>query len=55
MEALGFLELESKWRRDGKMAYWLYQKQAPPLVDIENFRKKTVLCKGNRNNFCILL
>lgn len=55
MEASGFLELECKWRRDGKMAYWLYQKQVPTQARIENFQKKSVLHQGNRNNFCILL
>jgi len=56
MEAVGFLELKCRWRREGKMVYWLYQKwQDPPLAHDENFGKKILLCQGNRNNFCILL
>ena len=56
MAAIGFVELETKWRQGGKMAYWLYRKILPdgPLKRDE-FRKKSVCRRGRRNNFCILL
>ena len=55
MAAIGFVEIKQRWKKGGKMAYWLYQKG--PVVDREDaeFTKKTVLRQGNRNNFTILL
>ena len=55
MEAVGFTEIKSKWKRGGKMAYWLYQKSG--LVSgIIKPPRKTVLRQGaNRNNFAIVL
>ena len=55
MQASGFLEIECKWRRDGKMAYWLYQKQVLAVPHVEKYQKKVILRQGNKNNFCILL
>ena len=60
MRAIGFAQLRSEWRKNGKMAYWLYRKtescdSSPPPVSVEQLQKKVVLRQGNRNNFCILL
>jgi 25S rRNA (adenine2142-N1)-methyltransferase len=56
MDAIGFHQLEERWRPGGKMAYWLYQKKIPQTgCYSERFSKKKVLRQGNRNNFCILV
>ncbi|KAI9568943.1 nucleolus protein [Boletus coccyginus] len=53
MNTVGFVEVEKKWRRGGKMAYWLYRKKASEKAG--DFRKKAACRGGRRNNFCILL
>lgn len=56
MDAIGFHQLEERWRPGGKMVYWLYQKKTPQKGCFdERFSKKKVLCQGNRNNFHILV
>lgn len=56
MTAIGFLEIEKKWRQGGKMGYWLYRKVQPDNSSSpHNFQKKSVCRQGKRNNFCILL
>ncbi|TFK42781.1 putative methyltransferase-domain-containing protein [Crucibulum laeve] len=55
MEAIGFIQLQEKWRQGGKIVYWLYQKQESQKTSFEGFRKKSVLRTGHRNNFAILL
>ncbi|KAF7778877.1 hypothetical protein Agabi119p4_3222 [Agaricus bisporus var. burnettii] len=56
METLGFSELRCRWKKGGKMAYWLYQKQPKPRQEESGgFVKKVVLRHGNRNNFAVLL
>lgn len=58
MKALSYTEVKSRWKNGGKMAYWLFQKHEPgpgPSLSAEVYKKKTVLRKGNRNNFSILL
>ncbi|KJA27479.1 hypothetical protein HYPSUDRAFT_35376 [Hypholoma sublateritium FD-334 SS-4] len=56
MESIGFSETKEKWKKDGKMGYWLYRKSTP--LDSQSsciFGKKTVLRTGQRNNFAIIL
>jgi len=57
MGAIGFSQLEERWKPGGKMAYWLYRKQASPESSAsEPFRRKAVLRQGgHRNNFHIIL
>lgn len=56
LESLGFLEIREKWRKNGKMGYWLYQKAPIPSdQSIDAFKKKTVLRTGHRNNFAVIL
>ncbi|KAF9234772.1 nucleolus protein [Melanogaster broomeanus] len=56
MSAIGFVEIEKKWRQGGKMAYWLYRKVQPDgSSSTRDFRKKSICREGKRNNFCILL
>ncbi|KAH7889948.1 putative methyltransferase-domain-containing protein [Phlebopus sp. FC_14] len=56
MDAIGFMEIEKKWKKGGKMAYWLYRKVQNDRPAIShNFRKKSVCREGRRNNFTILL
>ncbi|KAF9228779.1 nucleolus protein [Gyrodon lividus] len=56
MTAIGFVEIEKKWRQGGKMAYWLYRKVQPDgSSSPREFKKKSVCRQGKRNNFCILL
>ncbi|KAH9484184.1 25S rRNA (adenine(2142)-N(1))-methyltransferase [Psilocybe cubensis] len=58
MESIGFTEVRERWRKNGKMGYWLYQKKHPtplPSQASQAFAKKTVLRTGNRNNFVIIL
>ncbi|KIJ60606.1 hypothetical protein HYDPIDRAFT_116904 [Hydnomerulius pinastri MD-312] len=57
MAAIGFAEIEKKWREGGKMAYWLYRRVQPdrPSSSHSDFRKKDVCRQGKRNNFAILL
>jgi len=56
MDAIGFHQLEERWKPRGKMVYWLYQKKTPQKGSCgERFRKKRVLRQGNRNNFNILV
>jgi len=55
MDVVGLVERREKWKKDGKMGYWLYQKHDRPDESLEPFQKKTNLRQGSRNNFCILL
>jgi len=56
MSAIGFVEIRERWKKNGKMAYWLYRKAGKgSQVMIKDFQKKVVFRQGNRNNFCILL
>ncbi|KAF7983059.1 hypothetical protein HWV62_23955 [Athelia sp. TMB] len=55
MAAIGFVEVKQRWKKGGKMAYWLYQKGPVAGRDDAEYTKKTVLRQGNRNNFTILL
>lgn len=57
MTAIGFREVEKKWKQGGKMAYWLYRKVERHLhSDFSPFRKRCVCRQGSsRNNFVILL
>jgi len=56
MKTLGFVELKRRWKKGGKMAYWLFQKNREyQPQEFEGFSKKSVLRLGNRNNFSILL
>lgn len=58
MQSLSFEQLRSRWKKGGKMAYWLYKKSEVPAgsnPDISAFQKKVSLRQGNRNNFVILL
>lgn len=57
MRSISFIEVQRKWRKGGKMAYWLYRNDGDinPVAS-ETFNKKEVVREGkNRNNFCILL
>lgn len=54
MEAIGFTEIQDRWKEGRKMAYWLYRK-GPCGQSLGQFGKKLVLRQGNRNNFCILI
>ncbi|KDR81429.1 hypothetical protein GALMADRAFT_239318 [Galerina marginata CBS 339.88] len=54
MESIGFVEKRQRWRQNGKMGYWLYQKITPSKMT-HSFSKKVVLRQGNRNNFAITL
>lgn len=56
MAAIGFVEVEKRWRQGGKMTYWLYRKKLRDGgLKGDEFRKKWVCREGRRNNFCILL
>jgi 25S rRNA (adenine2142-N1)-methyltransferase len=56
MSALGFIEIRERWKKNGKMAYWLYRKvPSDQSKVVKAFQKKIVLREGNRNNFNILL
>jgi 25S rRNA (adenine2142-N1)-methyltransferase len=55
MDAIGFVEIRERWKKNGKMAYWLYRKAGREKKAIRSFEKKIVLREGNRNNFNILL
>lgn len=55
MSAIGFKEIHERWKKSGKMAYWLYQKSDEVKGDVRKFHKKTVFRQGNRNNFTIVL
>ena len=57
MNAIGFSQLEERWKSGGKMVYWLYQRQpSPESHEGEHFRRKKVLRQGaNRNNFHVVL
>ncbi|KAI6129145.1 putative methyltransferase-domain-containing protein [Pisolithus thermaeus] len=57
MTAIGFHEVERKWKQGGKMAYWLYRKVERGIhPDFSPFRKRCVCRQGSsRNNFVILL
>lgn len=54
MNAIGFIQMRERWKKHGKMAYWLYRKAEKGEV-VEAFQKKIILRTGNRNNFSILL
>ncbi|KAK2467071.1 hypothetical protein APHAL10511_001329 [Amanita phalloides] len=55
MRAVGFALQKERWRKEGKMGYWLFQKDPAPRMSDEVLRRRFVLRQGNRNNFCILL
>ncbi|RDB21015.1 25S rRNA adenine-N(1) methyltransferase [Hypsizygus marmoreus] len=55
MGAIGFVQLQEKWKEGRKMAYWLYRKEPQPIRSPESFQKKRVVRQGNRNNFCVVL
>lgn len=56
MAALSFVQVKSRWKDGGKMAYWLFQRTtANENTDLMPYQKKVVLRTGNRNNFSILL
>lgn len=59
MRALNYTQIKTRWKTNGKMAYWLYQKTQPSEIQVKNdittYQKKTTLRQGNRNNFSILL
>jgi 25S rRNA (adenine2142-N1)-methyltransferase len=55
MNAIGFIEIHERWKKNGKMAYWLYRKADIGNKIMKSFQKKTVFREGNRNNFNILL
>lgn len=55
MNAVGFMEVQLKWKKGGKMAYWLYRKGERDQVSLDEFRKKSVCRQGDRNNFAIIL
>ncbi|KAF8078153.1 nucleolus protein [Lyophyllum atratum] len=55
MEAIGFTELQDRWKEGRKMAYWLYRRENASGRSLESFGKKSVLRQGNRNNFCVLV
>jgi 25S rRNA (adenine2142-N1)-methyltransferase len=53
--AVGFEVEEERWKKGGKMAYWLFRK-VQPRGDLDGFGKKVMLRTGqDRNNFCVLL
>ncbi|KAF9567631.1 hypothetical protein CPC08DRAFT_703161 [Agrocybe pediades] len=54
MESIGFVEVRERWRRNGKMGYWLYKTTTPSRSQLP-FQKKSVLRQGQRNNFSVLL
>ncbi|KAG1730599.1 nucleolus protein [Suillus lakei] len=55
MNVLGFTEVQRKWKKGGKMAYWLYRKSERDHDPLDEYRKKNVCRQGDRNNFAILL
>ncbi|KAJ7445779.1 putative methyltransferase-domain-containing protein [Mycena galericulata] len=55
MEALGFVQVNERFKVGGKMLYSLYRKGAKSNSDTEPFTKKTTIRLGDRNNFSILL
>ena len=58
MMTIGFAEIKVRWKKGGKMAYWLFRKDISSSrsdATSEDFRRKTVHRQGNRNNFVILL
>jgi 25S rRNA (adenine2142-N1)-methyltransferase len=55
MTAIGFIEVQIKWKKSGKMAYWLYRRGERGSKPLDEFRKKSVCRQGDRNNFAILL
>ncbi|KAF9475069.1 nucleolus protein [Pholiota conissans] len=57
MESIGFAEVKERWKRNGKMGYWLYRKTHQPLEyeSPRSFTTKVILRTGQRNNFAILL
>lgn len=56
MEFLGFTEIRERWRKNGKMGYWLYRKaDILPNQPPDEYKKKNILRSGNRNNFAITL
>jgi len=42
MTVIGFIEVQLKWKKGGKMAYWLYRKGERDHGPLDEFRKKTV-------------
>lgn len=55
MNVLGYTEVQRKWKKGGKMAYWLYRKSESGHKPLDEYRKKNVCRQGDRNNFVILL
>ncbi|KIY50545.1 hypothetical protein FISHEDRAFT_39083 [Fistulina hepatica ATCC 64428] len=59
MEVLGFVQVKTRCKQGGKMAYWLFRKKlhsdSSAVTGNFDFRRKTVLRQGDRNNFAVLL
>lgn len=59
MECVGFDEVRTRWKDNGKMAYWLFRRTlrhpSTTYQERELYQKKTVFRQGDRNNFVILL
>ncbi|KAL4074682.1 putative methyltransferase-domain-containing protein [Scleroderma yunnanense] len=56
MGTIGFMEIQAKWKKGRKMAYWLYRKlKRDHDADFSPFRKRTNCRRGSRNNFVILV
>ena len=56
MNSIGFKQIYKRWKKGGKIAYWLYER-VDDADDLKQraFQKKVILRQGNRNNFCITL
>jgi len=55
MTVIGFIEVQIKWKKSGKMAYWLYKRSERGRERLDEFCKKSICRQGDRNNFAILL
>jgi len=58
LNVIGLSIVYTRWREGGKMAYWLLRKaesRTSHTKDLTAYQKKTVLRRGKRNNFVILL
>lgn len=56
MNAIGFKQIYERWKKGGKMAYWLYERDDNvDALEQRKFQKKVILRQGDRNNFSIIL
>ncbi|KAF8636723.1 hypothetical protein AX17_003526 [Amanita inopinata Kibby_2008] len=56
MRAVGFTQRKERWKKGGKIVYWLFQKCPRPSAEYSTaLSRKNVFRQGNRNNFSILL